>query len=76
MKVYNFEQSSPVVRSVLWLNYSDNFSDKSEAAYLMRRQSTYISFYEEAEIPSNPLPDCEPVSVNHSLLVSFVKKQS
>ena len=39
----------------------------------MLRQSTYISFYEEAEIPSNPLPDCEPVSVNHSRLVSLWK---
>ena len=73
MKMYILEQSGTVVKSVLWLNYSDNFLDKSEAAYLMRRQSTYISFYEEAEISSNPLPDCEPVSVNHSLLVSLWK---
>ena len=40
--------------NVCWLNYSDNFWDKSEA-YLMGRQSTYISFYEEAEITSNPV---------------------
>ena len=71
-RIYIWSNPALFLSAVCWLNYSDNFWDKS-GAYLMGEAINLYFLLWGSRDPLQASPDCEPVSVNHSALVSFVK---